>query len=135
MAAEKEGSGCRSCLISISVAFVLVIVAFKLSFKDSDAYMRDYMVLEMRRYEVALKAFRNDCGRYPTTREGLISLLERPKGVREWNGPYTERISFDSYERDYVYENLGPKGIRLASYGRDGLPGGWSYDRDVEHRF
>ncbi|WP_394766700.1 type II secretion system protein GspG [uncultured Paludibaculum sp.] len=36
---------------------------------------------------VALEAFRLDTGRYPTTEEGLISLLYDPS-VERWRGPY-----------------------------------------------
>jgi TM2 domain-containing membrane protein YozV len=36
----------------------------------------------------ALDMFHLDVGRYPTTSEGLQSLLIQPNGIDGWNGPY-----------------------------------------------
>lgn len=87
---------------------------------------------EIARLKAALKKFRRDCGRYPKTQEGLIALITEPAGMKGWKGPYVEYIPVDPWDRDYVYEKLGPERIKLAGYGEDGKPGGDGDDADVE---
>src|SRR4029078_8051586 len=36
----------------------------------------------------ALQQFQVDCGRYPTTEEGLSALIAAPANVQNWHGPY-----------------------------------------------
>ncbi|BET65438.1 hypothetical protein ASA1KI_03560 [Opitutales bacterium ASA1] len=76
---------------------------------------------------VALDRFRSDVGRYPTTEEGLDSLIVCPsdlKGV--WRGPYIGRDKFpdDPQGRSFQYRSPGrhcPEGYDLWSLGHDGI--------------
>src|ERR1035437_10195606 len=44
----------------------------------------------------ALDNFSFDCGRFPTTAEGLQALMVQPAGVGGWKGPYLEKgVPFD----------------------------------------
>ena len=38
--------------------------------------------------ENAIKMFKLDTGRYPTSEEGLSALLENPGRAHNWDGPY-----------------------------------------------
>jgi general secretion pathway protein G len=59
----------------------------------------------------ALDAYRLDVGRYPTTQEGLESLLENP-GHSQWDGPYLpkESLPTDPWGRPFVYQCPGEYG-------------------------
>jgi general secretion pathway protein G len=78
----------------------------------------------------ALQNFRLDCGRYPTTKEGLRALNRVPKGLElKWKGPYlTEPIAIDPWDNAFHYASpdpsRGPGSYQLLSYGSDGIPGG-----------
>src|SRR3979409_1690873 len=46
---------------------------------------------EIQNLETSLDLFRLDVGRYPSEREGLLALVEKPDGIATWNGPYVKK--------------------------------------------
>jgi general secretion pathway protein G len=84
----------------------------------------------------ALKLYRLDNLRYPTTEQGLAALVNRPTIAPlppNWKaGGYLERLPKDPWGNPYQYLNPGVRGeIDVFSYGADGAPGGEGYDADV----
>lgn len=78
----------------------------------------------------ALKLYRLDHGRYPTTEQGLAVLVAPPAGGL--GGAYLERLPKDPWGTDYQYRNPGEHGeIDVYSLGADGRPGGEGPDADV----
>jgi general secretion pathway protein G len=76
----------------------------------------------------ALDLFEQDCGRYPSTEEGLAALIVAPPGAQNWHGPYIKRnaIPKDPWGNAYVYRYPGshnPNGVDLSSTGPDGRDG------------
>src|SRR3954470_16670053 len=45
---------------------------------------------DINSFETSLDAFEVDCGRYPSTEEGLQALVNPPSGVQNWRGPYVK---------------------------------------------
>ena len=86
--------------------------------------------------EKALDQYRLDVGRYPATELGLKALVERPASEGKWNGPYLKKdVPLDPWGKPYLYTSPGKKGdFDLASYGRDGQPGGSGEDADILNR-
>lgn len=84
----------------------------------------------------ALDAFRLDMGRYPSTDEGLQSLVDRPAAAVKWNGPYLQKaVPQDPWGRAYLYRAPGAKDdFDLSTLGRDGQPGGTGDAADVLFR-
>lgn len=84
----------------------------------------------------ALKLYRLDNGRYPTTDQGLAALVSRPTLPPlppNWkpNG-YLERLPQDPWRNPYQYLNPGLRGeIDVFSFGADGQPGGTGIDADI----
>jgi general secretion pathway protein G len=77
----------------------------------------------------ALEAFEVDCGRLPTTDEGLNALVQQPGNVQNWNkaGYLNKGVPKDPWDHDYVYRCPGqqnPNGYDLYSFGPDGQDGG-----------
>jgi len=83
--------------------------------------------------EGALKLFKLDTGRFPSTAEGLRALMEAPPGLRNWDGPYLEKgLPRDPWDRPYQYAYPGKHYLfDLYSLGADGTPGGEGENRDV----
>lgn len=86
----------------------------------------------------ALKLYRLDNGRYPTTEQGLRALIEKPTTEpipNNWKqGGYLERSSLpkDPWGKEYQYLNPGLRGeIDVFSFGRDGQSGGEGVDADI----
>ena len=85
----------------------------------------------------ALNQFELDNGRFPTSEEGLNSLVQAPPGVQNWH-PYIERgVPNDPWNNAYIYRYPGqhnPNGFDLFSTGPDGREGNddidnWSPNR------
>jgi general secretion pathway protein G len=84
----------------------------------------------------ALKLYRLDNQRYPSTEQGLAALVTRPETAPippNWKpGGYLEKLPKDPWGRPYQYLNPGLKGeIDVLSYGADGQPGGTGVDADI----
>ena len=84
----------------------------------------------------ALKLYRLDNQRYPTTEQGLQALVTKPAGSPippNWkSGGYVERLPLHPWGSPYQYLNPGLHGdIDVYSLGADGSPGGEGNDRDI----
>lgn len=84
----------------------------------------------------ALKLYRLDNQRYPTTDQGLQALVEKSTVEplpRNWKpGGYLERLPEDPWGHPYQYLNPGTHGeIDVFSLGADGQPGGEGMDADI----
>lgn len=84
----------------------------------------------------ALKLYRLDNQRYPTTEQGLQALVARPTTAPlppNWKvGGYVERLPKDPWGNPYQYLNPGVRGeIDIFSFGADGVSGGEGNDADI----
>ena len=114
-------------LYLVIIGVTLLLIALKLipplrgsgSSKHVDAYTSVQVI------EVALSQFNIDCGRYPTTAEGLEALRHAPaplaRGV--WRGPYIEKqVGPDPWGHPYIYRCPGlhnPSSYDLSSGGEE----------------
>lgn len=82
----------------------------------------------------ALKLYRLDNQRYPTSEQGLEALVRKPGATPipgNWR-PYLEKLPNDPWGRPYQYLNPGVKGeIDVMSLGADGKAGGEGNDADI----
>jgi general secretion pathway protein G len=84
----------------------------------------------------ALKLYRLDNQRYPTTEQGLNALVTRPTdppSPPNWKpGGYLEKLPRDPWGHPYQYLNPGIKSdVDVFTYGADGQPGGTGADADI----
>jgi general secretion pathway protein G len=84
----------------------------------------------------ALKLYRLDNQRYPSTEQGLQALVARPASgplPANWKaGGYVERLPKDPWGNPYQYLNPGVRGeIDVFSMAADGAPGGEGNDGDI----
>jgi general secretion pathway protein G len=84
----------------------------------------------------ALKLYKLDNQRYPTTEQGLQALIQKPTGgpaATGWKeGGYLERLPKDPWGNPYQYLSPGIHGeVDVFSFGADGQPGGTGEDADV----
>ena len=82
----------------------------------------------------ALKLYRLDNQRYPTSEQGLQALIAKPTtGPQPLNWkPYLEKLPNDPWGRPYQYLSPGVKGeIDVMSFGADGQSGGEGKDADI----
>jgi general secretion pathway protein G len=85
----------------------------------------------------ALKLYRLDNQRYPTTEQGLQALQIKPATSPiplNWkSGGYVERLPKDPWGNPYQYLNPGVHGgtVDIWSNGADGQPGGEGMNADI----
>src|SRR5258705_1690474 len=53
----------------------------------------DAAKIEIGQISQALDLYKLEVGRYPTTQEGLLALIQAPAGTNNWNGPYWKNKS------------------------------------------
>ena len=91
---------------------------------------------DIRAYETALNLFRLDNFKYPTTEQGLRSLVQQPTdpSIRNWKaGGYIDGLKQDpwGYEYHYVYPGTHGKEYDLYSLGADNQEGGEGTNADI----
>jgi len=126
----------------IVVVFILsllaAIVAPKIIGRTDDARIAQAKI-QVKNFETALKLFKLDNGFYPSTEQGLSSLVEKPTSgqipQKYREGGYLEqkKIPADPWGNAYVYLCPGLHGdYDIISYGADGKEGGEGKDADID---
>jgi general secretion pathway protein G len=83
--------------------------------------------IQIKELEGALQLFNFDMGRFPTTSEGLESLIRNPGNLESWKSSYLNKAELpkDPWGKPYVYRSPGQHGdFDLLSFGPDGVEGG-----------
>jgi general secretion pathway protein G len=124
-----------TALLIIAASWVVWLVAMRETPAERQSQARERMaVRELAILAAALEHFKTDVGRYPSEREGIISLRQKPVPLTQedaaslsyWSGPYIEvAIEVDPWGNDYVYritDNGG--GFELLSAGPAGEDSG-----------
>ena len=82
----------------------------------------------------ALKLYRLDNQRYPSTEQGLAALVTKPSAApapANWRR-YVEKLPNDPWGRPYQYLNPGVHGeVDVLSLGADGQTGGEGANADI----
>jgi general secretion pathway protein G len=82
----------------------------------------------------ALKLYKLDNQRFPTSEQGLQALIIKPASPPvpvNWK-PYLDKLPNDPWGRPYQYLNPGVKAeIDVMSFGADGQPGGEGKNADI----
>src|SRR6516164_4457131 len=123
---------CGFTLIEIMVVIVILGILAALvvpRFIERPDEARVVAKTDIAAIMAALKLYRLDNQRYPTSEQGLQALVTRPTAPPvppNWkpNG-YLERLPKDPWGHPYQYLNPGLRGeIDVFSFGADGQPGG-----------
>ena len=90
---------------------------------------------DLRAISQTLEIYRLDNFQYPSSEQGLESLVEKPTGFPEpksWNPEgYIKKLPTDPWGSPYLYEKSG-NSYSLASLGADGQEGGEGFDADIK---
>ncbi|MEM9530620.1 MAG: type II secretion system major pseudopilin GspG [Pseudomonadota bacterium] len=91
---------------------------------------------DVKNLEQALEIYKLQNGFYPSSQQGLKSLVQRPGGTPEPRvypeGGYIKALPTDPWGFDYQYANPGSRGlVDIYSLGSDGQPGGEGTAADI----
>jgi general secretion pathway protein G len=81
---------------------------------------------EISNIAAGLDLYKLDVGGYPTTQQGLESLVKAPDGAQNWNGPYIKKTTNlnDPWGHPYNYRSPGQYGeFDIYSFGPKGDEG------------
>ena len=124
-------------VVIVILALLAALVGPKILGRTDDAKIQTTKT-QIRSMESALKLYKLDNGVYPTTEQGLNSLVAKPAvGVIPKNykdGGYLEskQVPKDGWGNDYIYVSPGEHGdYDLSSYGADGVKGGEGKNADI----
>ncbi len=122
-------------VVVVIMSILAVLVVPKLMGRTDDARIaaaRQDIATVMQ----ALKLYRLDNQRYPSTAQGLQALVEKPASgpaANGWKaGGYLDKLPKDPWGSPYQYLSPGIKGeIDVFSLGADGQSGGEGNDADL----
>lgn len=127
-------------LIEIMVVVVILgilagIVVPRLLDRPEQA-RRTKAALDIKSLEEALALFKLDNGFFPSTEQGLQSLVKKPDTgrvpTRYPDKGYIPKLPQDPWQNDYVYICPGAtQDYEIVSYGADGEPDGEDSDADI----
>ena len=113
-------------LVMVILVVLAAVVVPKFTSRSEQA-RKTAATTDINNLETALDAFEVDCGRFPSSDEGLRVLVEQPGNVQNWRGPYIKRgVPVDPWNNAYVYRFPGAhnaNGYDLYSMGPDGREG------------
>ena len=126
----------------IEVMVVIIILGLLSSivgvylFDSAEKAKADATRTQIRGLESALDLYRLHNSRYPSSEQGLKSLLEKPEvGLipKNWNGPYLRgnKLPEDGWDSPFRYISENGKKYEITSLGADGIDGGLDLDGDI----
>jgi general secretion pathway protein G len=127
-------------MVVIIILGLLAAIVMPRVVGETDRARYEQAKVQMRILEDALKRYKLDNGVYPSTEQGLESLVRKPSsGIvpRNWpEGGYLDKteIPIDPWGNPYVYVSPGlhSPDYDVKSFGADGLEGGEGYNADIE---
>ncbi len=95
--------------------------------------------MDMKALDSALKLYKLDTGRYPTTEQGLMALIKKPdtrpvpRNYRKGGYLDSTTAPVDPWGYDYIYRSPGEedRDYEIISLGADGMDGGEDFDADI----
>lgn len=125
-------------IVMVILGLLATVLAPRIMDRPDEARLTKAAV-DIKQLETALKLYKLDNGRYPTTAQGLQALMEAPrqepipKNYRE--GGYLERkdLPKDPWGNPFVYRSPGrdKRPFDIISLGADGREGGEKFDADI----
>lgn len=91
--------------------------------------------IQLETLSASLDMFKIDTGRYPTTQEGLETLIISPTSLSEWSGPYVRSSGsiVDPWGRQFLYNaQNGNSSFTVSTLGADGQEGGDKFNADLK---
>ncbi|MBC7660652.1 MAG: type II secretion system major pseudopilin GspG [Chitinophagaceae bacterium] len=120
-ARRQAGMTIIEILIVIALIGTIMTIIMTNVLQKSDEAKVDLARIAAAQLENALRLYKLNNNRYPTTEEGLQALLVAPPSAKNWRGPYTEADKLkDPWANDFTYESTSAKAFKITSPGQDG---------------
>jgi general secretion pathway protein G len=124
-------------VVIVILALLAALVGPKIMGRTDDAKIQTTKT-QIRNIESALKLYKLDNGVYPSTEQGLNSMVAKPtvgvipKNYKEGGYLESKQVPKDGWGNDFIYVSPGEHGdYDLSSYGADGVKGGEGKNADI----
>jgi len=125
----------------IEIMIVIIILGLLASMvvpnliSQSTQAKQKLVCVQIKTIKDALKTFKLQEGRYPTTQEGLMALIKNPDPDKYKNYPKggfldSKKLPKDSWGNNFIYINNEGE-IDIISLGADGKEGGEGENQDI----
>jgi general secretion pathway protein G len=134
---NDEGWTFMETLIVIAVVLILTSTVGFMAIQYIDRARVAAARSQIDSFSLALESYYIDCGRYPTSEQGIEALWKKPTiepASENWLGPYiNRRTPNDPWGNSYEYIIPGREGLPfgIRSLGADGREGGEGKDADI----
>ena len=134
---KKNGFTLVELLVVIFILGLLTTIVVINVLPSQDRAMVEKARADIATLGQALEMYRLDNLSYPSSSDGLQSLLNPPASLsnnsRYRKGGYIKKLPEDPWGRPYQYDNPGRQGpgFDLYSLGSDGAPGGEDEAADI----
>ena len=123
-------------LVLVILGILAAIVLPKFTNRTKQAQIAAVQT-QIASFKTALDAYEVDNGNYPRGKGGLLDLIQQPRDVQNWHGPYlsSDSIPKDPWGNEYIYECPGrhnPSSYDISSMGPPGdnmVLGNWTVKR------
>ncbi len=117
---RQAGMTIIEILIVIALIGTIMTIIMTNVLQKNDEARVDLARIAAAQLENALRLYKLNNNRYPTTEEGLQALVTAPASAKNWRGPYTEADKLkDPWSNDFSYESSGNKAFKITSPGQD----------------
>lgn len=118
---RQAGMTIIEILIVIALIGTIMTIVMTNVLQKSDEAKVDLAKIAASQLENALRHYKLNNNKYPTTEEGLGALISAPASAKNWKGPYTEPDKLkDPWDNEFGYEATGSKSFKIRSPGMDG---------------
>jgi general secretion pathway protein G len=132
----QRGFSLLELMVAVAIMAVLAALIAPSALENLNEARRTTAKSNIKSLTEALKFYKMENGRYPTTEQGLQALVAKPATQpvpANWR-PYIEKLPTDPWGQSYQYLSPGVKGeIDVISYGADGKPGGEGVNADIDN--
>lgn len=115
-------------IVIVLIGGILAVVGSQV-ISSSDRAKHNLTKVQVEKLAAAVESYNSDIGEYP----GTLEDLTKDPNVSGWLGPYADAKDLkDQWKKALEYRTPGENGpFDLISYGKDGQPGGSSYNADI----
>ncbi|MGD8834229.1 MAG: type II secretion system major pseudopilin GspG [Desulfobacteraceae bacterium] len=138
MIENNKGFTLIELLVVILILGLLAGIVGPRLFGHTDSAKQTKARVQIENLSSALRMYKIDAGRYPTTEQGLEALITQPQSgdvPKKWRkGGYLTKkvIPKDPWDNAYVYLCPGVHDdFDITSYGADGTSGGEDVNKDI----
>ena len=126
---EQRGFTLLELLVVLAILGLLIGLVAPAALRQLGSAKEKIAHQSIERLASVLDIYKLDIGSYPTTEQGLQSLITRPPGVARWSGPYVkgEKVPEDPWGHPFHYRSPSQRPgheYDLYSLGPDGQAAG-----------